>query len=271
MQTSRSKITSYAIVFFILLFYLVPLLYVLNTSFKTFDEYLANPISITTSFHWNNYVQAWNQGHFSTYIWNSIYYTGVSTIFTIFLSLFAAFPVARSYVRFSAFFYLFFIMSQFLPNPVVAQLRLLLDLNLYNTQIGYILLRTSGAGIVFLMFVGYVKSISRDLDEAAGIDGCGYFRFLFQMVLPLMKPIVATGVILTAIGTWNDLIVPTQYISDQSKWPITAGLINFQGQYGSNYPLLACGTVIIAGPIIFLYVFIQRYLIDGALAGAVKS
>jgi raffinose/stachyose/melibiose transport system permease protein len=270
MQTSRSKITSYGIVFLFLLLYLIPLLYVLNTSFKTFDEYLANPISITKHFHWQNYAQAWKEGHFSTYIWNSFYYTGVSTIFTIFLSLFAAFPVARNYVRFSAFFYLFFIMSQFLPNPVVAQLRLLLDLKLYNTQIGYILLRTSGAGIVFLMFVGYVKSISRDLDEAAGIDGCGYFRFLFQIVLPLMKPIVATGVILTAIGTWNDLIIPTQYISDQTKWPITAGLINFQGQYGSNFPLLACGTVIIAGPIIVLYIFIQRYLIDGALAGAVK-
>jgi raffinose/stachyose/melibiose transport system permease protein len=268
--SGSSKILSYVIILILIMVYLFPLLYVLNSSFKTFEEFLVNPLSITTNFHWHNYVDAWSQGKFSVYIWNSIYYTSVSTILTIFISMFAAFPVARKYIGWSSFFYLFFISAQFIPNPSVAQFRLLRYLNLYDSQIGYILLRTSGAGVIFLLFVGYIKSISRDLDEAAGMDGCGYFRFLFQIAMPLMKPIIATGIILAAISTWNDLIIPTQYLSTQTNWPITAALINFQGQYGTNFPLLACGTMIIAIPIVILYIFIQRYLIDGALAGAVK-
>lgn len=262
---------SYGVTLALILLYVLPLLIMLNTSFKSFPDFLADPLAIATDFHWDNYTQAWKEGKFSVYIWNSVLYTSVSTFFTIFLSLLAAFPVARHYVRWSSFLYLFFIMSQFLPNPIVAQFKLMLALDLYNSELGYILLRTTGAGVIFLMFVGYIKSISRELDEAAGMDGCGYTRYMFQIALPLMKPIIATGVILTAIGTWNDLIVPTMYISDQTKWPITAGLINFQGQYGNNWPLLACGTMIVALPLILLYVFIQRYIVDGALAGAVKS
>ncbi|MDB5055968.1 MAG: sugar transporter permease [Bacilli bacterium] len=269
-SSTKAKTVSYMVILLLIVVYLFPLLFVLNTSFKTVEEFLISPLSISTRFHWHNYVEAWSQGKFSIYIWNSIYYTVVSTFFTILLSMFAAFPVARKYIWGSTFFYLFFVSAQFLPNPVVAQFRFLLSTHLYNSQIGYILLRTSGAGVIFMLFVGYVKSISRDLDEAAGIDGCGYFQFLFKIAMPLMKPIIATGVILSAIGTWNDLILPTQYLSDSSKWPITAALINFQGQYGNNFPLLACGTVIIGAPIVVLYIFIQRYLIDGALAGAVK-
>ncbi|MEW9700745.1 carbohydrate ABC transporter permease [Paenibacillus sp. SI8] len=270
-QTKTSAFFSYGVVALLVLLYVLPLLILFNVSFKSLDEFVASPLSLTTSFHFSNYVSAWKEGKFSTLIGNSLLYTGVSTVFTVGLSLVAAFPVARKYVAWSGFLYMFFLASQFLPNPLVAQFKLMLTLNLYNTQLGYILLRTSGAGLIFMMFVGFIKSINRELDEAAGIDGCGYIRYMFQITLPLMKPIVATGVILTAIGTWNDLIVPTMYISDQTKWPITAGLINFQGQYGNNWPLLACGTMIVAGPLILLYVFIQRYIVDGAMAGAVKS
>lgn len=264
-------VVSYSITIVLTLLYVMPLLIVFNTSFKTFAEFMSNPLGIATKLHFDNFPQAWKEGHFSTYIWNSVLYTSVSTFFTILLSLLAAFPIARKYVKWSNAFYVFFIMSQFLPNPMVAQFQLMKSLHLYNSEMGYMLLRTTGAGIIFLMFVGYIKSISRELDEAAGMDGCGYTRYMFNIALPLMKPIIATGVILTAIGTWNDLIVPTMYISDQKKWPITAGLINFQGQYGNNWPLLACGIMIVALPLIALYVFIQRYIVDGALAGAVKS
>lgn len=102
----------------------------------------------------------------------------------------------------------------YLPNPLIPQFSLINNLGLYNTQIGYILLKTTGTGIAFLMFVGYIKSISRELDEAAAMDGSGYTRYLFTILVPLMKPILATGIILTAIGVWNDIIGPTIYLSD---------------------------------------------------------
>lgn len=276
-NSKTTQILSYAVIGLLLILYVVPLLLVFNVSLKSFNEYLLNPIGIVQNMEWGNYTQAWSEGNFAGYFANSLIYTLAATVLTIIVSLFAAFPVARGYVMWSGFIYMFFLLSQFLPNPMVAQYKLMLSFKEsvsffgYDTKLGYILLKTTGTGVVFMMFVGYIKSISRDLDEAAGMDGSGYIRYLFQIILPLMKPVIATGVILTAIGIWNDFVGPIMYLPSPSNYPITFGLKEFRGQYGNNWPLLACGITIVAAPLIILYTFIQKYLVDGALAGAVKS
>lgn len=276
-NSKTTQILSYAVIGLLLILYVVPLLLVFNVSLKSFNEYLLNPIGIVKNIEWGNYSQAWSEGNFAGYFANSLIYTVTATVLTIIVSLFAAFPVARGYVMWSGFIYMFFLLSQFLPNPMVAQYKLMLSFKEsvsffgYDTKLGYILLKTTGTGVVFMMFVGYIKSISRDLDEAAGMDGSGYIRYLFQIILPLMKPVIATGVILTAIGIWNDFVGPIMYLPSSSNYPITFGLKEFRGQYGNNWPLLACGITIVAAPLIILYTFIQKYLVDGALAGAVKS
>lgn len=276
-NSKTTQVLSYAVVGLLLILYVVPLLLVFNVSLKSFNEYLLNPIGIVQNMEWGNYTQAWSEGNFAGYFANSLIYTVAATLLTIIVSLFAAFPVARGYVMWSGFIYMFFLLSQFLPNPMVAQYKLMLSFKEsvsffgYDTKLGYILLKTTGTGVVFMMFVGYIKSISRDLDEAAGMDGSGYIRYLFQIILPLMKPVIATGIILTAIGIWNDFVGPIMYLPSPSNYPITFGLKEFRGQYGNNWPLLACGITIVAAPLIILYTFIQKYLVDGALAGAVKS
>lgn len=271
MAESRASVSlRYVLVLLGLCVYVLPLFYLFNVSMKTQIEYLKAPNAIFDQLRFNNFSIAWEKGDFSRYIWNSVLYTSVATVASILLSLFAAYPIARRYVRFSNLIYLFFTMSLFLPSPLVPQFWLASELGLYNTQWGYILLRTGGTGIAFLMFVGYIKSVSRELDEAAAIDGCGYLRFIFRILIPLVKPVMATGVMLTAIGVWNDIIGPTIYLSDTKYQPITRGLYAFFGQYLNNWPLLACGIIIIAAPLILLYVFIQRYLVSGALAGSVK-
>lgn len=278
MKKSKSfTILSYAVIFVLLILYIAPLILVLNVSLKSYPEYLMNPIGLVKEIQWSNYVDAWTEGNFANYFINSLIYTVVATVLTIIVSVLGAFPVARGYVKWSGFIYLFFLLSQFLPNPMVSQYKLMLSLreNLdffgYDTKLGYIILKTSGTGVVFMLFVGYIKSISRDLDEAAGMDGSGYMRYLFQMIMPLMKPVIATGVILTAIGIWNDFVGPIMYLPSKVNYPITFGLKEFKGQYGNNWPLLACGITLVAAPLMILYSFIQKYLVDGALAGAVKS
>lgn len=278
MKNSKSvTILSYAVVAVLLLLYVVPLILVLNVSLKSYPEYLINPIGFVKEIQWSNYITAWTEGNFANYFVNSLIYTVVATVLTIIVSVMGAFPVARKYVKWSGFIYMFFLLSQFLPNPMVAQYKLMLSFKEslgifgYDTKLGYIALKTTGTGVVFMLFVGYIKSISRELDEAAGMDGSGYVRYLFQMVTPLMKPVIATGVILTAIGIWNDFVGPIMYLPSKVNYPITFGLKEFQGQYGNNWPLLACGITIVGAPLIILYTFIQKYLVDGALAGAVKS
>ncbi|MEX1029069.1 MAG: carbohydrate ABC transporter permease [Paenibacillaceae bacterium] len=271
MRDSKSLVVfRYFVVYLMLAIYLVPLFFLFNTAMKTQPEYILSPAKLAEGFQFGNFATAWEEGNFSTFITNSLIYTITSTIFSIFLSLFAAYPIARRYVKFSDFYYLLFIMSLFLPSALIPQFVLINWLGLYDTEIGYIILRTSGTGIAFLMFVGYIKSISRELDEAAAIDGSSYLRFLFSILIPLIKPVLATGIMLTAIGTWNDIIGPVIYLSDAGKQPITRGLFAFSGQYMNNWPLLACGILIVALPLILLYMYVQRFLVSGALAGSVK-
>ncbi|MEK4276886.1 MULTISPECIES: carbohydrate ABC transporter permease [unclassified Paenibacillus] len=270
-QSQTSRMVSYVIVLLMLALYVFPLFYLFNVSMKTQTEYLLNPVALTEGIRLENFSEAWNKGNFSQYMWNSVLYTGMSTLLTLILSIFAAFPLARRYVKFSTLIYIFFLISMYLPNPLIPQFSLINNLGLYNTQIGYILLKTTGTGIAFLMFVGYIKSISRELDEASAMDGCGYTRYLFTILVPLMKPILATGIILTAIGVWNDIIGPTIYLSDPNYQPVTKGLFTFYGQYMNNWPLLACGILIVTLPLVVLYVALQRFIVGGAMAGAVKS
>ena len=276
-DSKTAKTLSYILIAVLLVLYIMPLLFVINISFKSFSDYLLDPIGLVKSIQWDNYKEAWLKGNFSNYFINSLLYTVVATVLTLIVSLFGAFPVARNYVKWSGFIYLFFLMSQFLPNPMVAQFKLMLTLKQelgfvgYDTKLGYILLKTGGTGIVFMMFVGYIKGISRERDEAAGMDGAGYMRYLFQIIMPLMKPVIATGVILTAITIWNDFVGPIMYLPSPEHYPITFGLKEFRGQYGNNWPMLACGIMIVSAPLIVLYTFIQKYIVDGALAGAVKA
>jgi raffinose/stachyose/melibiose transport system permease protein len=124
-------------------------------------------------------------------------------------------------------------------------------------------------GIIIL--VNFIKTIPRELDEAAALDGCGYFRFVISIVFPLIKPAIATITVLHAIGIWNEIILPTIYLSNQDYYPITRGLIVFQGVYGSNWPTLAAAVLLLALPMIILFLFLQRYIISGMTAGAVKG
>jgi raffinose/stachyose/melibiose transport system permease protein len=128
----------------------------------------------------------------------------------------------------------------------------------------------SGLGVGPLIIYGYVKSVPKDLDEAAALDGVGYFRFVFTFLPALIKPVLATSFILSAIGVWNDIILATLLLPDPAKSPVTLGLFTFQGTYTSQWGLLSAATIIVATPLVIAYVFLQRYLVGG-IGGAVKG
>jgi raffinose/stachyose/melibiose transport system permease protein len=263
------KVFSYLVVFFIAFLYIFPLLYLLNVSVKSPSDYLFQPSGLAKGIDLTNYTRAWVQGNFAQYLGNSLLYTLVSTAISVTLSLFAAFPIARGYVKWGSFWYVFFLAAVFLPSPLIPQFQLMLHLGLYNTQIGYILLN-SGVGLGPFLIVGYLRSVPKELDEAACIDGCGYFRFIFTMIVPLIKPILVTVFLLGAINVWNDIIGPTIYLADDSLYPVSLGLFSFYGQYQNQWTVLAAGIILVAAPLVILYIFLQRYFMDGALAGAFK-
>jgi raffinose/stachyose/melibiose transport system permease protein len=266
----RIPIGAYVCAGILMVVFVFPLLYLLNTALKSQAEFVANPVGLVTDPQWGNFATAWEKGDFGAYILNSVLYTAVGSAIGTLLTLVLAFPVARGYVKGAKYWSVVFVLVLFLPNALITQFQLLLRLGLYDTQLGYILLVGVGVGVGPLLLSGFVKSIPRELDEAAAMDGVGYWRYLFTFILPLARPALVTVFILQAVWIWNEIILATVLLADPSKFPVTVGLYAFKGTYGNQWPLLAAATFIVAAPLIVGYIFIQRYLVNGVV-GAVKG
>jgi len=266
----RSKLGSYTLVAIVTIIFLFPMLYLFNTALKSNAEFAANPVGLVQHPHWENFVNAWQQGNFKDIILNSVLYTIAGASIGTFIALVMGFPVARGYIRGRKLWNALFVLVLFLPNALVTQFQLLLRLNLYDSRLGYILMVGVGVGIGPLLFSGFASSIPRELDEAAASDGVGYWRYLFTFIVPLAKPALATVFILQAVWIWNEIILATVLLADPSKFPVTVGLYAFKGTYSNQWGLLAAATFIVAAPLIVGYVFLQRFLVNGVL-GAVKG
>ncbi len=263
-------IASMAVLLILAAIYIGPLFMLVNASLKTQSAFMRDAASLTTTFHFQNYIDAWNKANFPKYLLNSLLYTFTATAIYIFTAVFVAFPIARNYVKGHKFLLTLFVIALFLPTSLIPLFQLILNLGLYNTQIGYIMLfLVNPVGIIIL--VNFIKSIPKELDEAAAMDGCGYFYFVVRIIFPLIKPAVATVVVLHAIGIWNELVLPTIYLTNQEYYPITRGLIVFRGVYGSNWPSLAAATLMLTVPMLIMYLFLQRYIISGLTQGSVKG
>lgn len=254
----------------IVLLFLFPLLFLANTALKTNAEFDSNPMGLVSSPHWGNFGQVWNQGNFSAYVLNSVLYTLAGAGIGTCIALVMGFPVGRGYIRGARLWRGIFALVLFLPNTLVTQFQLMLRLHLYDNRLGYILMVGASVGIGPLLVSGFVSSLPRELDEAASVDGVGYWRYLFTFVLPLARPALATCFILQAVGIWNEIILATVLLADPSKFPVTVGLYAFKGTYSNQWGLLAAATLIVAAPLVVGYVFIQRYLVNG-IRGAVQG
>ncbi len=264
------RIGSYALLILLAVVYLGPILMLVNTSLKTLPSFMKDATGIASDVSLQNFVDAWNKANFPKYLLNSALYTGSATIIYIITAAYVAFPIARGYVRFSGLLLTLFVIALFLPPALIPQFQLMLKLGLYNNPIGYIMLFiVNPIGIVIL--VNYIKTVPKELDEAAAMDGCGYFRFVWSVVLPLIQPAIATVAVLHAIGIWNEIIAPTIYLTNKDFYPITRGLIVFQGVYGSNWPTLAAAVLMLTFPMLVLFLLLQRFIISGLTAGSVKG
>lgn len=264
------KIASYAFLSVFALLYIGPILMVILTSLKPLSEFFKNATGLPETYQFSNFSEAWTQASFPRFLFNTAIYSGTATAIMVLTSVFVAFPIARGYVKGSGKLFTLYIVALFLPPALIPQFQLWVGLDLYNTVHGYIMLfLVNPIGMIIL--VNYIKSLPRELDESAAVDGCGYFRFVFTVVIPLIKPAVATVTVLHAIGIWNELILPTIYIQNNDWYPITRGLIVFQGVYGSDWPKLAAAVLMLMIPMLILFVFLQRYIISGLTSGSVKG
>lgn len=270
LRINRGKIGSYLVLLVFAVIYLGPLLMLVNTSFKTQSGFMRDATSVATTINFKNFTDAWNKANFPRYMTNSLIYMVSATTIYVIMAVFVAFPISRGYVKGSKYLFTLFLIALFLPPALIPQFQLMLRLGLYNNPIGYIMLFLANPiGVIIL--VNYIKTIPVELDEAAALDGCSYFRFVTRVVFPLIVPAIATVAVLHAIGIWNELILPTIYLTNQKYYPITRGLIVFQGVYGSNWPTLAAAVLIMTIPMVIFYLVLQRYIMSGLTQGSLRG
>jgi raffinose/stachyose/melibiose transport system permease protein len=263
-------LASYAILIVLAVVYLAPMLMLAMTALKSTAEFNRNAISLPGSFRLDNFFEAWDKANFPRYLLNTIIYTVVSVTIFIITGVFLSVAIARRFVRGGGWLFTLFLIALFLPPALIPQFQLILRLGLYNNPIGYVMLfLVNPIGIVIL--VNYIRTVPIELDEAAAMEGCGYIRYVIQIVMPLIKPAIATVAVLHAIGVWNELVLATIYLSKKDLYPITRGLIVFNGVYGNDWPMLAAAVLMIALPMAIFFVVMQRYIIGGVTAGAVKG
>jgi raffinose/stachyose/melibiose transport system permease protein len=266
-----------AIIYFFLLalsfINLYPLFVLLLSSFKTTPEIFMKPFALPKVWKFSNYVEAWNKANFANYFKNSIIITVFSLAAIVLVSSMAAYVIARFEFRGKRALFLYLITGLALPArlaiiPIFLTVR---DLHLQNTYSSLILVYTAG-GIAFSMFllVNFFKSLPRELEDSAKIDGAGPFRIYWSIDLPLLKPAVATVVIFNFVDIWNDFFFPLILINKDSLKTIPLGIQAFYGEYGVQWDLLFAGLNISVLPVLIIFILMSKQFISGLTEGAVK-
>lgn len=274
-----SKILIYAVLIVFLVFALFPVVYILLSSFKTNQEILIGGTNIfPTEWHFENYQQAWELANFGVLTVNSVCYAFFVVLGCILTATVSGYVFSRGTTRFTKIAYRLVLCSMFLSIGTLAlypQLTLAKSIGLSGTLWGPIIIRVFGmnATQVFIA-TGNVSQIPRELDEAAKIDGCGFFRTFWNIIFPLLKPLVATIGLVSFRLAWSDYLLPYVFtISARDKWPLVVGLVSLKsgGESASSWNLMLAGIGISILPMTIIYLLLNKFFISGLTEGAVKG
>lgn len=280
--STQTKITRTLLFLFMLviaLLTLYPVFYVVLGSFKENKELLVGGVNIFPEhFIIDNYIQAWEQADFATYTGNSIYLAVGVMILSLLLSSMAGYVFSRKQFRGKELIYGLFVAFMFI-NVGSVSLRPLFELAIklhMNTSLFSVILISAGGGQATYIFLvrGYMNSVPKELDEAAKIDGCTFFQTFYKIMLPVLKPILATVALLSFRGGWNEYILPLVFtMTNQAKRPLTVGvnMLKNSGDGAAAWNIMFAGATIAIIPILLIYICASRYFIEGLTAGAVKG
>ena len=261
-----------ALAWLLSLILLAPLLLILLNSFKTGKAAAAMNLALPSSLEWSNYALVIEKGKLGTTFLNSLLYSVCSVLLCTLLCTMASYVLSRNRRRLHGFLYLFLVLGIAIPLNYIPLIKVMQTLNLMNTRIGIVLLYTA-TQIPFNVFLihSFVGKISPEIDEAAVIDGASPAGLFFRIVMPLMKPVLVTVMVLTFLNTWNEFVMPLYFLGSTDKWPMTLAVYNFFGMYFKDWNLVCADIVLTSAPVVIIYLRGQKYIVSGMTAGAVKG
>ena len=278
-KVSKRKLISVTVTYILLLLLtvatIIPFIWTLSISLKGQNETIFSipPKFIPENFTFENYLTVWNSLPIPRYVWNSLVLSFFGVVLPLIFCSMAAFPLARMNFRGKQFIFVLIIATMMIPGEVtMIPIYLILNkLHLLGSYAGVILPGAVSAFGIFLMRQAFV-GIPKEIEESAIVDGAGPFRLWTSIMLPMVKPMMATLAILSFIGSWNSFLWPYLVLAENDNlFPLTLGLYKLKGTFVTNTRLVAAGTMIALMPILVVFIFFQRYFIQGVYSGAVKG
>ncbi|WP_432565114.1 carbohydrate ABC transporter permease [Kineococcus sp. SYSU DK003] len=252
-----------------------PFVWMVSASLKSSLEVFTAGLKILPeNFAWENYSRAWTDANFSRYMINTVLLTVSTVVIVVVRCALAGYVLGRFRFRGQRIIVGVLVATLFVPTgyTIIPIVKLSMELNLLNSLTGMVLALSGAANVsAILIYAGYFRQLPKELEEAATVDGAGFTRVFFQIMLPLSMPVTATVALLTFLATWNAFFLPLVFsFSDPDLRTLSVGMQAFVGENATDWSGMAAAGVISILPIVALFLFLQRYFVEG-IAGAVKS
>lgn len=271
----RKQAAVYLILAAAVVWTLFPFYWTMITSFKTSPEIAAKPVTYwPMKFTWENYVLSWQNSGFSTYFLNSLKVALLSTVFTVLFAAMDGYALARYQFKGKTLFLLALLCTQFFPTAMlmIPLFKIYHKAGLINHHWSLVLTYTV-FHIPFnaALMRSFISGIPESLEEAAMVDGCSRFQAVAKVLFPLLLPGLAAVSAYSFISCWNEYLYSLMFISSGSKYTISVGLSMTIGEYSINYGQLCAGSMIALAPVLVMFAYVQKYMVSGLGAGAVKG
>jgi ABC-type glycerol-3-phosphate transport system permease component len=254
--------------------WIYPFLWMVSAALKSTTEIFSGLNLIPHTWHWDNFARAWTQARIGQYFFNTVIITVASIAIVVVSSAMIGYVLGRYAFPGKRIIIGLFIAHVFLPEgyTIIPVFTLINKLGLANSLWGVILGESGSAHIVqILLFTGFFSQLPKELEEAAIVDGAGFFRIFLRVMLPLTKPVIATAIILQFMQSWNDFFLPLVLtLSRPDLRTLAVGMFAFQGEYFTDWSGMAAAATISLLPIIVVFFFLQRYFVEG-VTGAIKQ
>lgn len=271
---NKKKILFYVFITACFLVFLIPFYIVIVNVFKDNQAIVENALALPVSLNFSALTDAFEKMNYARTFMNSLWITLISVAATILVAAMCAYLFARKNWKINRLVFMMMVLSMIIPFqtimiPLVKNFSSLGMMNSRATMIFFYI----GANVpmAVFMFHGFMHSIPYELEEAAKIDGCTQVGIFVKIILPLLSPIASTVFILNFLGTWNDFLAPFIILTDNSKKTLPLMTYMFTGQYFTDYALVLAGLVLTMFPILIVYIFMQKNIIEGVAQGAVKG
>ncbi|MGM7723792.1 carbohydrate ABC transporter permease [Metabacillus sp. Hm71] len=252
---------------------LLPLYLTITIAFKTPQEMAGNLLALPKSWSFDNFTQAIEMTNFFNALGNTVFVTVFVVIFTVLTNSLVAYAIARNmHKKAYKFLFYYFVSAMFIPFPII-MLPIVKQTaawgmdNLVGLIILYVVFNLSFNTFIY---VGYIRSIPKELEEAAIIDGASTWGVFWRVIFPLLAPMNATVAIITCLGAWNDFMLPLVMLSDREMATLPLVQYIFQSQFSTDYNLAFASYLMALAPMIVVYIFAQKWIISGVMKGSIK-